>query len=165
MTAAQAGPNWLAAIRRYLVAVTAGNLVWEMAQMPLYTLWYTGTMRDIARAILHCTAGDLAIATVTLICALAVVGSPDWPERRSGAVMAAVIVGAAGYTIYSEYLNTVVRRSWAYTAWMPALPWIGTGLTPFAQWLTVPAVALSWAGRGVLARAQRSPKKSSRSVT
>ena len=59
--------DWLTTARRYLVAVTAGTLVWEMAQMPLYTLWRTGTAREIAWAILHCTLGDLAIAMVTLI--------------------------------------------------------------------------------------------------
>ena len=36
----------------------------------------------------------------------------------------------AGYTVYSEYLNTTVRRPWAYAGLMPVLPWRGTGWRP-----------------------------------
>ena len=77
--------------------------------MPLYTLWWTGTGREIAQAIFHCTLGELVIATVALVVTLALVGSPLWPKQRSGGV----VVGALGCAIYSEYLNTVVRRTWA----------------------------------------------------
>ena len=142
-------PDWLTVIRRYLVTATAGNFVWETAQMPLYTLWHTGTAREITEAVLHCTLGDAAIASVALIAALALVGSPLWPDRRLGAMIVVVAVGSVGYTIYSEYVNTVLQRSWAYTAWMPRLPWLGTGLAPLGQWLIIPPVALLWAGRAL----------------
>lgn len=145
MAATTAPPDWLTAIRRYLVAVTAGNLAWETAQMPLYTLWHTGSAREIAVAILHCTLGDIVIASVALIAAIALVGSPFWPVRRTGVVIAVVAVGSVGYTIYSEYVNTIIQRSWAYTAWMPRLPWLGTGLSPLTQWLIIPPAALLWA--------------------
>ena len=140
-------PDWLVAIRRYLIATTAGNLVWETAQMPLYTLWHTGTVREIAQAIIHCTVGDVIIAMVALTAALAVAGSPAWPHERAGPVIAVLVIGGAGYTVYSEYLNTIVRGAWAYTEWMPTVPWLGTGLSPLAQWLIIPTVTLIWAGR------------------
>jgi hypothetical protein len=142
-----ARPDWLTAIRRYLIATFGGNLVWETAQMPLYTLWHTGTTRDIAQAIIHCTLGDLVIATVALIVALVVSGSPAWPYERAGSVMAVMVAAGVGYTVYSEYLNTVVRGAWTYTEWMPTMPWLGTGLSPLAQWLIIPTVTLVWAGR------------------
>ena len=63
------------------------------------------------------------------------------------AVTIAVTLLGMGYTVFSEYQNTVVRRSWAYTEWMPVLPWIGTGLAPLLQWLMLPPLALTWAGR------------------
>jgi hypothetical protein len=144
--------DWLTVTRRYLVAVTVGNLVWETAQMPLYTLWWTGTAREIAQAVLHCASGDIVIATVALILALALVGSPVWPDRRAGAVIAVVAIGAVGYTIYSEYVNTVLQRSWSYTAWMPRLPRLGTGLSPLAQWLIIPPAALLWSARALPSR-------------
>ena len=52
------------------------------------------------------------------------------------------MLGAA-YTIFSERLNVQVRRSWAYTAAMPVLPGLGTGLAPLLQWLVVPSLAFA----------------------
>jgi hypothetical protein len=144
--------SWLAAIRRYLVAVLLGNLLWEMAQLPLYTLWRSGTPATITAAVLHCTAGDILIAIITLMTALVVCGSSDWPRAGFARVALAAITLGVGYTIYSEYVNTVVRQSWAYADAMPQLPWIGTGLTPFMQWIVVPLIAMAWARRSVMER-------------
>ena len=38
--------GWLNVLRRYLVAIAVGNLIWEFAHMPLYTLWETGSRGD-----------------------------------------------------------------------------------------------------------------------
>jgi hypothetical protein len=141
------GPNWLIAIRRYLVAITVGNLLWETAQIPLYTLWRTDTPGAIVEAVLHCTLGDLLIGTIALIAALAAAGSSAWPDENGARVAVATVIVAAGYTVYSEYMNTVVRQRWAYTEWMPRLPWLGTGLAPLAQWFVIPPLALLWAGK------------------
>ena len=54
----------------------------------------------------------------------------------------AIILGAA-YTILSEWLNVEIWRSWSYTAAMPVLPLVGTGLTPLLQWLIVPGLAFA----------------------
>lgn len=143
---ADAAQGWLAAVRRYLVAVALGNLVWEFAQMPLYTLWRTGAAREVAFAALHCTAGDILIATAALVASLVVVGTSEWPRRRFARVAAAVTVGL-GYTVYSEHMNVVVRAAWAYSDLMPTVPWLGTGLAPLAQWVVVPALSFAWARR------------------
>lgn len=140
-------PAWLTAIRRYLIATVGGSLVWETAQMPLYTLWQTGTAREIAQAVTHCTLGDIVIATVALVAALVVAGSPAWPHERAGSVIVVMVTVALVYTIYSEYLNTVVRGAWTYTEWMPTVPWLGTGLSPLTQWLIIPIAALMWAAQ------------------
>jgi hypothetical protein len=134
--------RWLTAIRRYLIAVAFGNLLWEVAQLPLYTLWREGTAASMASAVLHCTVGDLVIAIVAIVTALAIFGSSEWPDRGRFAVgVTAVCLGIA-YTMFSEYRNAVVVRSWTYTELMPMLPWVGTGLAPLAQWIVVPSVAL-----------------------
>lgn len=44
---------------RYLGALAAGNLVWEVFQLPLYALWRTASPGHLAFAALHCWAGDL----------------------------------------------------------------------------------------------------------
>ncbi len=139
------GQAWLAAIRRYMIAMTAGNLVWEVAQLPLYTVWRRGTPSDIAAAVFHCLLGDLVVASVALTLAVALFGVPAWPNEKSWVVGAAVIFGSVSYTIYSEYVNTVLRASWAYSTWMPTLPVLGTGIAPLVQWSVVPALALSHA--------------------
>ncbi len=61
LVAAQAG--WLTALRAYLLVLAGGNLVWEAAHLPLYTIWRSGTWRENAFAVVHCTGGDLLIAT------------------------------------------------------------------------------------------------------
>ena len=60
-------------------------------------------------------------------------------DSRKVAILA-VGLGIA-YTLASEWGNVEVRRAWAYTPAMPRLPWIGTGLSPLAQWLLVPSLA------------------------
>ncbi len=57
----------------------------------------------------------------------------------------AIALGVA-YTGFSEWLNVYLRRSWAYSDWMPLIPLGGhrIGLSPILQWLLVPAFSL-WA--------------------
>jgi hypothetical protein len=57
----QGGRDWLLTIRRYLLTMVLGNLAWEVLQLPLYSLWQSGTTREIAFAVLHCTLGDVAM--------------------------------------------------------------------------------------------------------
>ena len=44
----------------------AGHLLWETAQLPLYTIWWTGTLHQILFALIHCSAGDLLITSAVL---------------------------------------------------------------------------------------------------
>jgi len=60
-------------------------------------------------------------------------------------VLTAIVLGVA-YTTWSEWLNVEVWRNWSYTATMPVLPWIGTGLVPVLQWLVVPGIAFAISG-------------------
>ena len=136
--------GWLSALRRYLATTIVLNLFWESVQLPLYTIWQEGTFREKALAVLHCTAGDLIIALSILVCGLVTAGDPTWPGRRRGRIAALTLVGGLAYTVFSEWFNIEVRRSWAYSNLMPTLPPLGTGLSPILQWLVVPTLAL-WA--------------------
>ena len=133
---------WIALAIR-LAAI--GHLFWQAAQLPLYTLWRTGTPREIAFALFHWSGGDILITTITFAAALAIARAFRWPLFGWRMVLAAIILGAA-YTIYSEWLNVEIRRGWSYTATMPVLPFLGTGLTPLLQWLIVPGLALAIIG-------------------
>ncbi|MFN5998828.1 MAG: hypothetical protein ACK47C_00255 [Paracoccaceae bacterium] len=132
-------------ILRFLIAMAAGNLLWELGHMPLYTLWVEGTWGESAYAVLHCTVGDVMIAGISLLLSLAFIGRSAWPRARFCAVAVATILMALSYTVFSEWLNTEVRDSWAYREAMPRLPGLGVGLTPILQWIVVPVLAFCWA--------------------
>lgn len=57
--------------------------------------------------------------------------------------MMTTIIIAVGYTVYSEWMNTTVRKTWQYSNLMPTLPLLGTGVSPFTQWLIVPSIAFA----------------------
>ena len=135
-------------ILRILGAMAVGNLMWEIAHVPLYALLVEGSGGEITYALLHCTVGDVLIAGICLLLSLVVVGHGVWPLRCFGAVAAATILLALSYTVFSEWLNSGVRGAWAYREAMHRLPGLGTGLTPFLQWIVVPLLAFRWAWPG-----------------
>jgi hypothetical protein len=151
--------DWLSALRRFFLASALGNLVWEFAQLPLYTVWREGTTRDIMAAAVHCTGGDILISGASLLAALNILGDGRWPHAKFNSVASATLVGGLAYTIFSEWLNTEIRGSWAYSEWMPTLPLIGAGLSPFAQWIIVPMAAFWWARRPFAAVAGGRPSQ------
>jgi hypothetical protein len=148
---------WLIVLRRYVFAIVLGNIVWEFAQLPLYTIWKEESVAKIAFAALHCTGGDVLIASSALLTALLVLADGRWPHARYRTVATAAVVGGLGYTIYSEWLNAEIRGSWSYTDLMPQLPVIGIGLSPIAQWLVIPPLAFWWGRRPLLENAR--PKR------
>src|SRR3954470_2880595 len=107
--AVERAPAWLAALRAYLLVSAAGHTAWEIAQLPLYTIWTAGSAREIAFALAHCTAGDLLIATACLVAALVLSGRPEWPGRDFGRVGVLAVGFGVAYTVFSEWLNVEVR--------------------------------------------------------
>ena len=141
----QAGaPGWLRTFRRYLAFSAVAHLAWESAHVPLYTIGVEGTAGEIASAVLHCTAGDLVIASSALLAALALAGVEAWPRARFAVVAATAVALGAAYTVYSEWAN-LARGAWAYSDAMPTLPPLGTGLSPLLQWMLLPPLGLAWA--------------------
>jgi hypothetical protein len=145
------GP-WLSVLRRYLLVILVGNLVWEVLQLPLYTIWHEGTPAELAFAVIHCTGGDILIALSSLVLALVLVGDARWPGCMYVAVAALAVTFGLGYTIFSEWLNIVVRKSWAYSDLMPVIPVIDSGLSPVAQWIVLPVAGFWWARRPLRSR-------------
>lgn len=136
---------WLTALRRYFGFVAAANFAWEAAHVPLYTIWTTGTWSEIAFAVVHCTGGDLLISVAALMLALLLIGENAWPMRRFRRVAALTVAFGLSYTVFSEWLNIVVRKSWAYSDLMPVIPLLDAGLSPVAQWIVIPLAAYRWA--------------------
>jgi hypothetical protein len=130
-----------------MVFIAGANLVWEFAQLPLYTLWYEGSPGEIIFAAVHCTGGDILIAGGSFLLALLLIGRPGWPRQGYCRVAALTVAFAVPYTVFSEWLNTEIRGSWAYSELMPVVPVIDAGLSPVAHWLVIPVAAFWWARR------------------
>lgn len=138
----------LTALRRYFSVIIPANLVWEFAHMPLYTIWTEGTWGEIVFAAVHCTGGDILIAMSSLILALMLSGR-GWPfvaATRSAVTVLTLLFGL-GYTLFSEWLNIVIREAWAYSELMPIIPVLNAGLSPVLQWIVIPLAAFWWAAR------------------
>jgi hypothetical protein len=150
MTAGQQafGPAWRdlgVAIALYIAMSAIGHLVWEIAQLPLYSLWNTASRAELAFAVLHCTGGDLLIAASVLVASLAVLRASSWPRAKVKQVAALAIPLGIAYTAFSEWHNVYVRQSWGYDAAMPTVTILGydIGVSPLAQWVFVPAAVFA----------------------
>ncbi len=132
--------------------------IWEIAQLPLYTIWAEKGVRASLWAAFHCTLGDLFIAFVTIFAAL--IAAVIAPRLRTIRAVAAITI-ASGFVITGVIEVASVRwfERWAYSPLMPVEPFFGIGLSPLALWIVAPALtlflirrrlarALSWERRG-----------------
>lgn len=114
------------------------NFFWEMAQSPLYTDVQRKPFVEIFTARLHCTLGDVAILLGAYWLVALAVRDRVWLLRGRARDIAAVAALGLGYTVVSEWVNVDLRSAWGYTDAMPRVPWLGTGLAPFMQWVLAP---------------------------
>lgn len=145
---------------RIILLFAAFNLAWELIQLPFYTIWNTGTPGEIIYAVLHCTVGDVLIGTATWAISRLAIGGWQHRPRSEWPLLVCFIVLALAYTVFSEWMNVNVTRSWAYTDHMPLIPPLGTGLTPILQWIIVPILTWVRAGGRVRSRLAGRPTQS-----
>jgi hypothetical protein len=113
---------------------------WEAAHLPLYALWDDPDRRRVFLYLLHCTAGDVLIASVQYSLVAALFLNLAWPMQfpwRGGLI---AIVAGLGYTGFSGWYNVYQAHAWSYSASMPLV--YGVGLTPLLQWLVVPVLTI-----------------------
>jgi hypothetical protein len=134
----------------YAVYMGVSNFLWEVVQLPLYTLW-TERFNAIVFAVLHCTGGDVLIGLSSLVASIFLVRLTGRPRgglaRQRITAFGAVMIGF-GYTVFSEWLNVYIRKSWDYSELMPLIRVgeVAIGLSPMAQWLILPPVYFLWMG-------------------
>lgn len=134
---------WRFVFARYIPAFAVLSALWEIVQLPLYTLWWEAPPAFIAYAVLHCTLGDILIGVGALFVALIMTRSGalrDWHWILVDIVMVAI---GFSYTVFSEWINTSVRAGWRYSEWMPLIPFVSIGISPLLQWVIVPLAALA----------------------
>jgi hypothetical protein len=136
---------------RFLPWFAALSLAWEIAQLPLYTIWTEASSAYIAFAVVHCTLGDLLIGSAALLLALLLAREPGIARWRWRRLALLVVPFGVAYTAFSEWLNTAVLGNWAYAASMPTIALAGAdiGLSPLLQWVLLPPLAL-YLGRRAL---------------
>jgi hypothetical protein len=141
----------------YLPWLAGLNLAWEVGQLPLYTLWQEGTAAWIAFSVAHCTAGDVMIGATALAAALVLTRAREAARWRWGPIAAVTAILATVYTGFSEWVNAGLLHYWQYAERMPVVEIGGAtiGVSPLAQWLLLPALALRLA-RARFARPARS---------
>ncbi len=139
------GTNWLLILRSYVPRLAFCSLLWEVFQLPLYSLWNEPNWRRILFNIGHCTVGDVMIGTAALAIARILTRAHECANWSSIPVALLTVLLAASYTLLSERMN-LANGNWAYSAWMPILPWVEVGLAPLLQWIFVPIATLWWAG-------------------
>ncbi len=138
---------WRFVLARYLPALAVLNALWEIAQLPLYTLWWKAPPTSIAYAVFHCTVGDVLVGVGALLTALIATRSGalrNWHWIQVGIV---TITLGLMYTAFSEWFNTTVRAVWTYSEWMPVTPFVPIGVSPLLQWVVVPITALALSRR------------------
>ncbi len=118
------------------------ELLWEIAQFPLYDVWYQGTWSYILYGLAHCTLGDLLIllAAYELVALLA--GGRTWYRNTPSAGSLLLTFLGVVYTVYSESVNVRIKGTWGYTDLMPIVPLLNIGGAPFLQWLLIPSVLI-----------------------
>ena len=117
------------------------HLAWEIAHLPLYTLAADNDRVRIAQYVLHCTLGDVLIATATFLATALVWRRFDWYRTQPLAGSAVMIGLALSYTAGSEWFNVYRRAAWAYASSMPTVG--GIGVTPLLQWIVVPVLMVA----------------------
>lgn len=145
-------PGAMKHLLRWALFAFVLNGLWEVAQLPLYTLWQDTDRARIVSYALHCIVGDVLIATALFLMAAAIFRDFAWPALwplRGGLI---VVAGGLVYTGFSEWYNVYQAHAWVYADSMPLV--FGIGLAPLLQWIGVPTLMiLLW--RRVFARTER----------
>ncbi len=125
-----------------LVLALPLELLWEVAQFPLYTVWHEGDWSYILYGLVHCTLGDLIILLVAYWVVALLNRDRSWYLQAVLPNGVLFMVLGVVYTVYSEIMNVRIKGTWDYTDLMPIVPIVEIGAMPFLQWILIPPVLL-----------------------
>ncbi len=125
-----------------ITLVTVGgvlNLLWEFAHSSFYTdgehdTWYIIWTR------IHCTVGDLMILFVSFWTVSILYRSRFWWQGEGVLPIVIFVLSGFGYTVWSEWYNTQIAKTWEYAEAMPTV--LEIGVSPLLQWLVIPPLIL-----------------------
>ncbi len=117
------------------------NFFWEVVHTYFYTL-KESSFNTMLYGWLHCTLGDVMITLASFWLVSLVSRSRRWLLSLNKMNYLCFIMIGAVYTVFSEWANVQVFKSWGYNETMPIIPLTGIGLTPVLQWIVVPSVVI-----------------------
>ena len=118
------------------------NATWEWMQSPFF-IDTTSNLNLVVWYRIHCSLGDTLILLVGYVLISLYRKDIGWVNQsRLNDYLILVLIGFF-YTILSEFINVHVKHNWAYSRYMPIIPFINTGVVPLLQWIILPPVILS----------------------
>jgi len=130
-------PEWNVAIFSFLL-----NFVWEVQQMPFFQVSPESSYLNLIRNCTLATVGDVGISLVAFWTVATISRSRQWfRQPRRSQIIGFILVGLV-ITVIFEALATGALNRWEYAPLMPTLPFWGTGLLPFLQWVLLPPIIL-----------------------
>lgn len=114
-------------------------LMWEIFQSPFYADAFEDPWDRLLYNRLHCSVVDVLIMLGSFW-VVALIWGRSWIVKNQTLPSVIFLMIGVLYTIFSEYYNVSIARTWAYSRWMPTLGSIG--LIPVFQWLLIPTLVL-----------------------
>lgn len=136
--------------------------MWEWMQSPFYQD-VSIQINEIVWFRIHCTLVDVLIMLGSAVFIAAARRKPGWFTNPRPGDFALLTAAGVLYTAISEYVNVEILGRWAYSALMPRIPVLGSGLVPLLQWLLLPTLVLLLTRgylRGLLLRANHNNQES-----
>ena len=117
------------------------NFFWEVTETYFYVLKYSD-FSTMLYGWFHCTLGDVMITLGSFWFVSVVHWNRRWFLKSTGRSFAGFVILGVVYTLFSEWANVRISKSWAYNEAMPVIPLLKVGLVPIIQWIVIPLVTI-----------------------
>ena len=113
------------------------NFVWEVLQTPFF-IDISAEVNTIIWYRFHCTLGDVMISLAGFWFVALILRSRSWFLNPTKKKLLLFVAFGVSYTIFSEIKNVSLNKLWAYSDFMPVIPYIDVGIVPLIQWVILP---------------------------
>jgi hypothetical protein len=113
------------------------NFVWEVLQTPFF-LDISEKINTIVWYRFHCTVGDVMISLGSFWLVALISKTRTWFLNPTKKKLLLFVAFGVSYTIFSEIKNVSLNKLWAYSDFMPVIPYIDVGIIPLIQWIIIP---------------------------
>ena len=110
--------------------------------MPLYSFPEDASLAYINLTCIQASGGDALILLVSFWIVTILMKSREWLLLLTPYRIGLFIVPGIIITVVFEAMATGTLNRWVYSDEMPIIPVIGTGLSPFLQWVILPPFVL-----------------------